>query len=76
MRLEFGDEPPPEICLPEKPLSDIQDDASRRFIQDAPYITRVLMRTQRMMRAKAYLDEHDHTAIAVPDIPTDAIRAS
>jgi hypothetical protein len=29
-----------------------------------------------MMRAQAYLDEHDQTAIAVPEIPTDAIRAS
>jgi hypothetical protein len=38
MRLEFGDEPPPEICLPDRPLSDIQDDASRRSIQEAPYI--------------------------------------
>ena len=25
MRLEFGDEPPPEICLPDKPLSEIED---------------------------------------------------
>ena len=38
MRLEFGDEPPPEICLPDRPLSDIQDDASKRSIQEAPYI--------------------------------------
>jgi hypothetical protein len=38
MRLEFGDEPPPEICLPDKPLSDIHDEAPLRCIQDAPYI--------------------------------------
>ena len=28
MRLEFGDEPPPEICLPDKPLSEIEDNAA------------------------------------------------
>src|SRR6266550_4969789 len=38
MRLEFGDEPPPEICLPDKPLSQIEDNAVQRAIQDAPYI--------------------------------------
>ena len=38
MRLEFGDEPPPEICLPDRALSDIQDDAAQRSIQEAPYI--------------------------------------
>lgn len=38
MRLEFGDEPPPEICLPDKPLSEIEDDAAIKAIQDAPYI--------------------------------------
>jgi hypothetical protein len=38
MRLEIGDEPPPEICLPDKPLSEIEDEAPRRVIQDAPYI--------------------------------------
>ncbi len=38
MRLEFGDEPPPEICLPDKPLSEIEDTAAHRAIQDAPYI--------------------------------------
>jgi len=37
MRLEFGDEPPPEICLPDKPLSEIEDNAVKP-IQDAPYI--------------------------------------
>lgn len=38
MRLEFGDEPPREICLPDRPLSDIQDEATQRSIQEAPYI--------------------------------------
>lgn len=38
MRLEFGDEPPPEICLPDRPLSDIQDDAIQSSIQEASYI--------------------------------------
>ncbi|HET9637206.1 MAG TPA: hypothetical protein VFP26_14850 [Gemmatimonadaceae bacterium] len=37
-QLEFGDEPPPEICLPDKPLAEIEDDAIHRAIQDAPYI--------------------------------------
>jgi len=38
MRLEFGEEPPPEICLPDKPLSEIEDDATQKAIQDAPYL--------------------------------------
>src|SRR3977135_265013 len=38
MRLEFGCEPPSGICLPDRPLSDIQDDATKRSIQEAPYI--------------------------------------
>ncbi|HEY0529424.1 MAG TPA: hypothetical protein VGD02_11385 [Gemmatimonadaceae bacterium] len=38
LRLEFGDEPPPEICLPDRPLSEIEDDAAVRAIQDAQYI--------------------------------------
>jgi hypothetical protein len=38
MRLEFGDEPPPEICLPDKPLLEIEDNAAYKAIQDAPYI--------------------------------------
>lgn len=37
-RLEFGDQPPPEICLPDKPLAEIEDDAVHKAIQDAPYI--------------------------------------
>jgi hypothetical protein len=44
-------------------------------LADVPYITRVLARTQRMMRAQAYLDEHDSSSVAVPEIPTDAVRA-
>jgi len=38
MRLEFGEEPPPEICLPDKPLSEVEDNATRKALQDAPYI--------------------------------------
>jgi hypothetical protein len=38
MRLDFGDEPPPEICLPDKPLSEIEDEAPVKAIQDSPYI--------------------------------------
>ena len=38
-RLEFGDEPPAEICLPDKPLLEIEDNAVQKAIQDAPYIT-------------------------------------
>ena len=38
MRLEFGEEPPTEICLPDKPLSEIEDNAAMKAIQDAPYI--------------------------------------
>ena len=37
--LEFGDEPPAEICLPDKPLLEIEDNAVQKAIQDAPYIT-------------------------------------
>jgi hypothetical protein len=39
MRLEFGEEPPAEICLPDKPLLEIEDNAIKKAIQDAPYIT-------------------------------------
>src|SRR5438270_2176583 len=39
MRLEFGEEPPAEICLPDKPLLEIEDNATQIAIQDAPYIT-------------------------------------
>ena len=37
-RLEFGDQPPPEICLPDKALAEIEDDAVHKSIQDAPYL--------------------------------------
>ena len=41
-----------------------------------PYLTRVLARTQRMMKAEAYLHEHE-AALNVPvEIPTDAAEAS
>jgi hypothetical protein len=36
-RFDF-DDPPEEICLPDKPLVDIEDDAHLTVIQDAPYI--------------------------------------
>jgi hypothetical protein len=36
-RFEF-DNPPEEICLPDKPLEDMEDDAHLTAIQDAPYI--------------------------------------
>jgi hypothetical protein len=36
-RLEF-EEPPEEICLPDKPLTEMEDDAPLTAIQDAPYI--------------------------------------
>jgi hypothetical protein len=36
-RFEF-EVPPEEICLPDRPLSEMEDDASAASIQDAPYI--------------------------------------
>jgi hypothetical protein len=36
-RLEF-EHPPEEICLPDKPLTAMEDDAPLVAIQDAPYI--------------------------------------
>jgi hypothetical protein len=44
-------------------------------LADVPYITRVLLRTQRMMRAQAYLDEHEESRALVAEIPADAVRA-
>jgi len=38
LQLEFGEEPPPEICLRDKSLSEIEDNAIQKAIQDAPYI--------------------------------------
>jgi len=43
---------------------------------EIPYITRVLLRTQRMMRAEAYLKEHEATAPAAVEYPADAAHAS
>lgn len=34
-----------------------------------PYLARVLLRTQRMMKPEAYLAEHDKTAVALPAPP-------
>ncbi len=41
-----------------------------------PYLTRVLMRTQRMMKAQAYLDEHQACLIDAPAAPSEALEAS
>jgi radical SAM superfamily enzyme YgiQ (UPF0313 family) len=57
----------------EKKLSDWMRQV--RFAE-IPYITRVLLRTQRMMRAEAYLKEHEATAPAVVEYPADAAHAS
>ena len=41
-----------------------------------PYLTRVLARTQRMMRAQAYLKEHEEAQRVSPVAPAQAIPAS
>ncbi|MEO8432074.1 MAG: radical SAM protein [Acidobacteriota bacterium] len=41
-----------------------------------PYLTRVLFRTQRMMRAEAYLREHEASHVAAVEIPNEAQHAS
>jgi radical SAM superfamily enzyme YgiQ (UPF0313 family) len=41
-----------------------------------PYLTRVLMRTQRMMKAQAYMDEHEASLVEAPSVPSDALEAS
>jgi len=41
-----------------------------------PYLTRVLFRTQRMMKAQAYLAEHEASRVAAVEIPDDAEPAS
>jgi radical SAM superfamily enzyme YgiQ (UPF0313 family) len=41
-----------------------------------PYLTRVLMRTQRMMKAQAYMDEHEASLVEAPDVPSEALEAS
>ncbi|HVE65320.1 MAG TPA: radical SAM protein [Thermoanaerobaculia bacterium] len=57
----------------EKKLSDWMKQVRPSQI---PYITRVILRTQRMMKASAYLEEHAAAAVPIPEIPTEAIRAS
>ena len=41
-----------------------------------PYLTRVLWRTQRMMKAAAYLKEHEASQLPVVEIPREAQPAS
>jgi len=41
-----------------------------------PYITRVLLRTQRMMRPEAYLREHQTSSAATVELPSGAAQAS
>jgi radical SAM superfamily enzyme YgiQ (UPF0313 family) len=40
--------------------------------REIPYLTRVLLRTQRMMSARAYLKEHDASRVAPVEIPSEA----
>jgi radical SAM superfamily enzyme YgiQ (UPF0313 family) len=40
--------------------------------REIPYLTRVLLRTQRMMSARAYLKEHDASRVASVEIPSEA----
>ncbi len=40
--------------------------------REIPYLTRVLLRTQRMMSARAYLKEHDASRVASVEIPREA----
>jgi radical SAM superfamily enzyme YgiQ (UPF0313 family) len=41
-----------------------------------PYIVRVLLRTQRMMRAEAYLKEHETPLPQVEEVPAEPARAT
>ena len=41
-----------------------------------PYLTRVLLRTQRMMKAEAYLKEHEATRGELSGAPAQALEAS
>ncbi len=41
-----------------------------------PYLTRVLLRTQRMMKPQAYLREHEASLVPAREIPNDAEPAS
>jgi hopanoid C-3 methylase len=43
---------------------------------EIPYLTRVLMRTQRMMKAAAYLQEHEAAQRVTPVAPAHAVPAS
>ncbi len=43
---------------------------------EVPYLTRVLMRTQRMMKASAYLREHESAQRTSPVAPAQALPAS
>jgi hypothetical protein len=42
---------------------------------EIPYLTRVLLRTQRMMNARAYLKEHDASRVTPVEIPSEAAIA-
>jgi radical SAM superfamily enzyme YgiQ (UPF0313 family) len=44
--------------------------------REIPYLTRVLLRTQRMMSARAYLKEHQASQVVPVEIPSDAAPAS
>jgi radical SAM superfamily enzyme YgiQ (UPF0313 family) len=57
----------------EKKLSDWMRQVKPSQI---PYITRVLLRTQRMMRPESYLKEHEATLLAPREVPAEAVRAS
>jgi hopanoid C-3 methylase len=57
----------------EKKLSDWMRQVKPSQI---PYITRVLLRTQRMMRPESYLKEHEATLVVPREVPAEAVRAS
>jgi hypothetical protein len=40
-----------------------------------PYLTRVLLRTQRLMKAQAYLAEHEASRLVPAEIPSGARTA-
>ncbi|HTR01624.1 MAG TPA: radical SAM protein [Thermoanaerobaculia bacterium] len=45
-------------------------------LSQVPYLTRVLARTQRMMKAQAYLKEHEEAQRVAPVAPAQALEAS
>jgi radical SAM superfamily enzyme YgiQ (UPF0313 family) len=45
-------------------------------LSQVPYLTRVLARTQRMMKAKAYLKEHEEAQRVSPVAPAQALEVS